>query len=180
VGEGTTNSEQNLKEFEELFRTYFTQLCQFALKFTRGDLDEAKEIVQLVFIKIWEKYDSLDRDLNFRSYLFTAVNNRGLNYIRDRKKIIDLDSISLPDSGDYNTSIEAQELERAIILGINNLPPKCRQIFELSRFEGLKYKAIAEKLDLSVKTIEVQMSKALKILREHLSDFLVFIILLMI
>lgn len=125
-----------------------------------------------VFISVWEKFDSLPPDTQYRSYLFTAVRNRCLNYLRDKKKLLSLEKVGDADLSEVNTSLEAAELEQAIAQAINSLPEKCRQIFEMNRGEGLKYAEIAEKLGLSVKTVEAQMSKALSVLRERLGEFL--------
>ena len=174
------NNTQDNTLFEDLFRTHFTPLCQFAMKFTGGDLDDAKEIVHDVFIKVWEKMDSLPTDVNYKSYLYKSVNNRGLNFIRDRKKLVQLDQISEEKYSSSLAEMEEKELERAIELAIHSLPDKCREVFELSRYGGLTYKSIAEKMAVSVKTVEAQMSKALRLLREHLAEFLSLIILYLI
>ena len=137
------------------------------------DLDEAKGLVHEVFIAVWEKMDTLPEDVQYRSYLYTSVRNRCLNHIRDKKKTVLLENVPeqrLPREN--NTAVETEELEREIDLVVNSLPQKCRQVFELSRFEGLKYSQIAEKMGISVKTVEAQMSKALNVLKDHLSEFL--------
>jgi RNA polymerase sigma-70 factor (ECF subfamily) len=142
------------------------------------DLDEARNLVHEVFITVWEKFDTLPGDTNYRSYLYTAVRNRCLNHLRDTKKYLTLDRAEHKQSAE-NSSLEAAELEREIELAINSLPEKCRMVFELSRMDGLKYSEIAEKMGISVKTVEAQMSKALTVLRSHLSEFmsLIFIVL---
>lgn len=137
-----------------------------------GDLDEAKNLVHEVFISVWEKFEELPEDTNFRSYLYTSARNRCLNYIRDQKKHVAFDSVY--DQGvvaEYN-SIEIRELEKEIDLAINTLPEKCRLVFELSRYEELKYAEIAQKMNISVKTVEAHMSKALSLLRKALANFL--------
>lgn len=170
-------ANRDISTFEDLFRTYFVPLTQFCMKFT-NDLDESKEIVHKVFIKVWEKYQELPEDMNFKSYLYTSVNNYGLNYIRDHKKFVELD-----DAGALKTnperSVETDELERSIELAIETLPDRCREVFELSRFEGLSYGEIAENMGISVKTVEAQMSKALRLLRTQLSDYLVLLFILL-
>lgn len=143
-----------------------------------GDLDEAKGLVHEVFVSVWEKFDSLSPDLNFNSYLYTAVRNRSLNYIRDRKKIVMLENVAEHEMSDTSDTMVAAELETEIEIAIQSLPEKCREVFEMNRREGLKYAQIAEKLGISVKTVEAQMSKALAVLREHLKEFLSFIIFL--
>jgi RNA polymerase sigma-70 factor (ECF subfamily) len=157
--------------FEHLFREYFPPLMTFARKIL-GDEDDAREIVHRVFINLWEKRKDLDLSTSLKSYLFTSVHNRSLNLIRDRKKFSDAEIPEVAGDHDVSQQMETLELENRISEVIASLPEKCREIFELNRFEGLKYSEIAEKLDISVKTVENQMSKALKILREKLSRYL--------
>ena len=161
--------------FETLFRSHFGELCGFSTKYVG---DTAKDIVHEVFIMIWEKFDSLSADTNYKSYLFTSVRNRCLNYIRDNKKHSDLDAILEIAAATNDDNIETIELAEQIEDGLDLLPEKCREIFELSRIEDLKYAAIAERLNISVKTVEGQMSKALRILRDHLSEFLIVLLIL--
>lgn len=161
--------------FELLFRKFFPALMAFAGKFL-PDEDDAREVVHKVFISLWEKRESLDTSTSLKAYLFKSVHNRSLNVIRDRKKI---SSEEVPDiAGEINVEAQmnAMELEDKINEVIQGLPEKCREVFELSRFEGLKYGEIAEKLGISVKTVENQMSKALKVLREKLADYLVLVV----
>ena len=158
-------------KFEKLFHQFFPPLMSLARKFLR-DEDDAREVVHQVFINLWDRWSDIDTGVSLKSYLFTSVHNRSLNVIRDRKKF---SAEEVPDiSGDVDVSaqIEAIELEERIRESIASLPEKCRQIFEMNRFEGLKYREIAEKLQISVKTVENQMSKALKILRERLIIYL--------
>lgn len=165
---------KDLTSYEKLFRELFKPLCGFAMKYV-GDLDEARNLVHEVFITVWEKFDSLPADTNYKSYLFTSVRNRCLNYLRDKKNHLSLEKMSEDNFSETNTQLETAELEKEIELAIHSLPDKCRQVFELNRMEGLKYAEIAEKLGISVKTVEAQMSKALSVLREHLREFLTLI-----
>ena len=169
--------EKNLTKFEKLFKELFKPLCGFSMKYV-GDLDEAKGLVHVVFVSVWEKFDSLPADINYNSYLYTAVRNRSLNYIRNKKKNVMLENVAEQDLMTENEPMVAAELEREIEMAIQSLPGKCRQVFELNRMEGLKYAQIAEKLGISIKTVEAQMSKALSVLREHLKEFLSLIIFL--
>ena len=168
--------------FEQLFRSFFPGLVLFAQKYV-PDQDTAKEIAHNVFLNLWEKKEKIDTSSSLKSYLFTSVHNRCLNYIRDQKKFDRdeshferLDSTEFTDASDL---LEEQELEQRIYDALQALPEKCREVFTLNRFEGLKYTEIAEKLGISVKTVESQMSKALKILREKLIDYLTILILFM-
>ncbi len=135
-------------------------------------MDESKNLVHDVFIAVWEKYEDLPEDTNFRSYLFTSTRNRCLNYIRDRKKVVPLEGAHEQVTASEDNSFEARELEKEIELAINILPEKCRIVFEMSRYEELKYAEIAEKMNISVKTVEAHMSKALNMLRKALVNFL--------
>ncbi len=168
------------RAFEELFRSFFPSLVLFAQKYL-PDQDTAKEIVHNVFINLWEKRQQVDTSSPLKSYLFTSVHNRCLNYIRDQKKFDkDENRFQRLDSAEFSDGVdllEEQELEQQIYDALQALPEKCREIFMMNRFEGLKYAEIAEKLGISVKTVESQMSKALKILREKLIDYLGMIIL---
>jgi len=170
------------KHFEKLFRDHFTGLSYFAQKYL-GDLDSSKEIVHNVFLKIWENRDEFDWDKPAKSYLFTSVYNRCMNHIRDHKKFVSDEENSvignITDSYDHSEKMEVAELEGRIKQALGKLPEKCREVFEMSRFDGKKYSEIAGVLDISVKTVETQMSKALKVLREQLKDYL-YILLIMI
>ncbi len=166
--------------FETLFRSFFPGLVLFAQKYV-PDQDTAREIVHNVFLNLWEKREKLDTNTSLKSYLFTSVHNRCLNFIRDMKKferdetlLQRLDSDTFTDASDR---LEELELEQRIYDALSSLPDKCREVFTMNRFEGLRYAEVAEKLDISVKTVEAQMSKALKILREKLIDYLKIIIL---
>jgi len=159
------------KEFEELFRNYFTPLMAFSRRIL-GNEDDAREVVHQVFINLWEKRGELDLSASLKSYLFTSVNNRSLNAIRDRKKFSSEEVPERAGEWDVSEQIEALELEEKIRAAIETLPERCREVFELNRFKGLRYREIASQLDISVKTVENQMTKALKILREQLGKYL--------
>jgi RNA polymerase sigma-70 factor (ECF subfamily) len=162
---------KDLQIYEAIFKELFKPLCAFATKYT-GDWEESRNLVHEVFISVWEKFDSLPEGTQYRSYLFAAVRNRSLNYLRDKKKMIGLENVSESRFSETDSTLETAELEHEIKQAIQLLPEKCRQIFEMNRLEGLKYTEIAEKLGLSIKTVEAQMSKALSVLREHLREFL--------
>lgn len=165
--------------FEELFRSFFPPLMTFAKKILL-DEDDAREVVHQVFISVWEKRQEIDLSISLKSYLFTSVHNRSLNMIRDRKKFSSAEVPDVAGEWDVSSVIETMELEERIKEVINSLPEKCREVFELNRFDGLKYSEIAERLNISPKTVENQMSKALKILREKLSKYLSILLWLII
>ncbi len=163
------------EQFEELFRAEYTRLCGFARQYVHDD-DMAKDICQHVFIKLWERRNEIDRNKSVTSYLFTAVKNRCLNYIRDNKKFRsnlldvvcgDIDFVD-PNDSDH---LEFAELQASIEYALERLPDKCRKVFELSRFHHKKYREIAEELGIAQKTVEAHMSKAMRILRECLKSY---------
>ena len=141
-------ADKRLNEFEQLFRTYFKPLCGFAMKYVK-DLDDSKEVVHDVFVIVWGKFDDLGADVNYKSYLYTAVKNRCLNFIRSRSKLVKFDkAVEKTLISETHDALETSELEREIEMAIDTLPNKCRHVFKLSRFEGLKYAEIAKKMDI--------------------------------
>ncbi len=163
------------KTFELLFKEYFPYLCSFANKYV-DDMDECKDIVHNVFLNLWNRKSTLHTETSLKSYLFTSVHNRCLNFIRDRKKIVrhelPLSEEALYEYLDSSDYLEQTELEKKIKSIIDSLPEKTREIFLLNRFEGKKYAEIAELKGVTVKAIEAQMTKALKTMRENLKDYL--------
>jgi len=160
---------------EKLFRSFFPPLMVFSKKIL-VDEDDAREVVQQVFISVWEKRQEIDLSTSLKTYLFTAVHNRSLNVIRDRKKFSSADVPDVAGEWDVSSVIESMELEERIMEVVRSLPEKCREVFEMNRFDGLKYSEIAVRLNISVKTVENQMSKALKVLREKLSKFMTILL----
>lgn len=157
--------------FNHLFDEYYASLCFFAAKYL-NDLDLSRSLVQQVFIDLWVKRKKIEIDISFKSYLYRSVKNRCIDYLRKEKKV---SCITENIDGLYQISftdlVEEAELKDLINRLINQLPPKCRKIFLLCRFEGLKYGEIAQELRISVKTVEMQMGIAMKKLREKLKDY---------
>jgi len=169
--------------FEALFKSHFAYLCNFAQQYVQ-DADTAQDICQKVFIRLWEKRSDMDPQQSIKSYLFTAVKNRCLNHIRDHKKyrsqILDLDCGDIDFSREDDDQLAADELQSRIEQALNQLPEKCRQVFEMSRYRQMKYQEIADELDISPKTVEAHMSKALKSLKEALNDYFIILISLLV
>lgn len=169
--------------FELFFRKYNIRLCAFANKFL-NDPEEAQEVVQDMFVKIWEARDEIDPESSLKSYVFKTVQNLSINKLRRKKvesKYIEIFQFVYVDNHEFSAleSLLAKELEAHIINSIKRLPGECRKIFELSRSEGLKYREIAETLNISVKTVETQMSKALRSLRVELTDYIPLMLLVL-
>ncbi|MFC2129671.1 RNA polymerase sigma-70 factor [Bacteroidota bacterium] len=168
------------EEFEILFRTHYSDLCAYANVYMK-DLEAAEELVQEVFFKLWSKRDSIEITSSMQSYLFRAVRNSSLNLIkhiniREEYKAHNEREISYSEMEHYD-EVEASELEQKISQAIDELPTERRKIFIMSRYDGLKYGEIAEKLGISPKTVENQMGKALKFMREHLKEYLTYLII---
>jgi RNA polymerase sigma-70 factor (ECF subfamily) len=157
--------EGDNKALESLFRKYYHSLCRFASFFSRRD-DLADEIVSDVFIKLWERKDSLLIE-NLRAYLFKSTRHTTINYVK--QETINWEDLSeeLPEeSYDPASELIYKELEHKLNRLIDVLPEKRKAIFQLSRFEGFTYNEISEILSISEKTVENQMGKAIKQLRE--------------
>ncbi|MFA5327467.1 MAG: RNA polymerase sigma-70 factor [Prolixibacteraceae bacterium] len=161
------------RAFQTLFRKYYPAMCHFARHFL-NDAELAEETVQDMFVKIWEKRETLNIESSLKHYLFRSVRNHCLNQIQ-HEKIKKQYANKVLESTHHEIVSEQYFLEVDLVerieKSINSLPPKRKEIFRLSREQGLKYKEIAETLDISVKTVEAQMGMALKYLREDLKDY---------
>ena len=156
--------------FRQCFHNYFENLYGYAFTIVK-DSAEAKDIVQSAFIKLWEKRSEVNIATSARSYLYTSVYHLSLNATRNLKTRQDHHKqLVSQDVTDNFYSSEEKELRIKIQTAVDQLPPRCKEVFYKSRFEGKKYAEIANDLKISIKTVEVQIGKALKILRELLSD----------
>lgn len=157
--------------FRVLFETYFSYLCTVVYRMI-PDKSLAEDLVQDVFYDMWRKKDKLMINTSYKAYLRRASINRTLNHIRDKKIKFEEESEaeSLKSHEiDIVQKLNVDDLQNRINEAIGTLPDRCRIIFSLSRYEELSYKEIAENLGISVKTVENQMSKALRILRKHIA-----------
>ncbi len=168
-------SQGDKKAYEQVFRSYYQALCNYASSLLK-DMDEAEEVAQNVFYNIWNKRETLQVNASIKAYLYRAVHNDCLNRIKHRKvKTVYAEDYKNTMTGGFDDSsklLDAKELNALINGAIDSLPEQCGLVFKLSRFEHLKYSEIAEQLQISVKTVENHMGKALKILREKLKDYL--------
>lgn len=164
--------------FKALFHAHCQSLVYFAYSFVK-DKHIAEDIVQEVFVNVWTNRNRLDFTENMKTYLYTAVRNLSLKHLRhsDVKRRgteqiqIRLSGVATPDE-----ILDYKEIETAVEQTIRELPEKCRQIFSMNRFDGLTYAEIAEIQNISVKTVETQMSRALRFLRKRLAHFLTSIL----
>lgn len=173
----------NQASFQKLYSAYAPKLFAFSRKYLNSQ-EDAEEIVQEVFMRIWEKRGNIDENQSFSSYVIQAAKHRIFNGFR--KKINEqayLDFLIYADNSSSNFTeldVEYHEVKVKAESAIESMPPKRQEIFRLSRESGLKNKEIAEKLQISIKTVENQMGQALKYLREELSEYtkLIFLFLL--
>jgi RNA polymerase sigma-70 factor, ECF subfamily len=172
----------DITSFEMYFKSFYQPLCNYAYTFLQ-DKEEAEEIVQATFLSVWEKRAALSIRTSAKSYLYAMVRNACLNVIKHEKikQKYAGEELALAARGyeSVTQTISSNELESRIQDALEKLPEQCRLVFKLSRFEELKYTEIAEQLEISVKTVENHMGKALKIMREQLKDYLPLIIVLM-
>ncbi|PWK16126.1 RNA polymerase sigma-70 factor (ECF subfamily) [Arcicella aurantiaca] len=172
----------NERVFETVFKKHYQALCNYACGILK-DMDDAEEVVQSIFLKFWEQRAEIEISVSLKSYLYRAVHNTCLN----RLKHLKIQETYRQYVGDYleNTHdsatdiLDKVELESRIADALEKLPEQCRLIFKMSRFEELKYQEIADRLRLSIKTVENQIGKALKIMRTELADYLPIILLMM-
>ena len=176
----TLLAQKDESAFELVFKTHFKRLHAYAFTILQDEM-EAEEMVQQVFFKLWDRNENLSLSGSVSSYLYRAVHNESLNYIKHQKVRSNHQlhvAYSMKNEVEHPAKkVMAGELEKKIHTALNELPEQCRTIFQMSRFDELKYREIADKLGISVKTVENQMGKALKLLREKLVDFLIFILL---
>ena len=156
--------------FKHLFETYFTPLCRFMYIYVHNK-EVAEELALDVFLYVWEHRDTLQINLSFKAYLFKSAHNRCLNVLRQKGDVLYLEDVGdvAVDSALLNKE-NTEELQRLIREAVLALPEKCKEIFYLSRFKNLSNKEIAEKLKISVKTVEAQITKALKRIKEFLGE----------
>ena len=160
--------------FDAIFRAWYAPLVRMAEGMLR-DRAVAEEVVQDVMLELWRRRESLAPDGSPQAYLFQATRNRALNHLRhlrvvERGETNAAAELTMPASADR--AVAEGEIERAVREAIATLPPRCREVFELSRLHGLKYAEIAQTLGVSVKAVEAQMGKALRTLRERLAPWL--------
>lgn len=167
--------ERNEKAFEQVFKSNFKNLHAYACTIVKDDV-MAEEMVQNVFYKIWEKTAQLSIPGSVTAYLYRAVYNESLNYLKHQKvkaAYQNYSSYQMKHTTDSaSKKVHYKELSEKLHNALNELPEQCRTVFQLSRFEELKYREIAVQLNISVKTVENHMGKALKLLRLKLIDFL--------
>jgi RNA polymerase sigma-70 factor, ECF subfamily len=167
--------DTGVEAFEQVFKSNFKNLHAYAYTIIKDDI-MAEEIVQNVFCRLWEKKDKIEIQSSLAAYLYRSVYHESLNYLKHLKVRSAYSSYAQTQLKNVSDQAEKKillgDLEDKLNQALSELPEQCRTIFQMSRFEELKYQEIADRMGLSIKTIENQMGKALKLLRLKLADFL--------
>jgi RNA polymerase sigma-70 factor (ECF subfamily) len=166
--------ENDRSALKELFQLHYLPVCQTIQRLVR-DQSTVEDLAQEVFLRFWNKRHQIHIKSSLSAYIRRMAANEALGYLRSRK-IFEEEEVILNDEHQSGQNVEEQalhtELEDHIKAAINELPPKCRTVFVLSRFEELTYQEIADRMDISIKTVENQMGRALRILRTKLKSYL--------
>jgi RNA polymerase sigma-70 factor (ECF subfamily) len=163
----------DIGQFETLFRSSYVSLVKYARTLIK-DQDTAEEIVQDLFFRLWQDKEKIKIESSLNGYLFRAVHNRCLHYIEHLKVVERHAQEMAPETNESSENpadvLQYKELQAKIVRILERLPERCGKIFMMNRFEGLKYAEIAEKLSVSVKTVEANMGRALKEFRKALAE----------
>ncbi|WP_372645907.1 RNA polymerase sigma-70 factor [Ancylomarina sp.] len=166
--------EGNLKEFERVFKEFYPQLCLYALRFVKTK-DLSEEIVQNLFCQIWENRKELNIHTSIKAYLYRSTYHNALQVLRkmgSHNRYKEYIKHHFDENDSSTNTLEEKEINKIVQQTLSSLPQRCGTIFKMSRFEGLKYQEIAQKLSISIKTVEANMGKALKVFRHNLKDYI--------
>jgi len=168
---------QNIEDYKKLFQLHYNGLVNFVHARYINDWDEARDIVQSTFMKVWKGKDKIDITISEKAYLYQAAKNTALDHIRKYKSRInvvhaeDLERLDYTEEPTQHDS-DSFHIRAQIVEALSVLKPKTRQIFELHKFEGLTYGEIAQYMDISKRTVESNIARALVLLRERLKETL--------
>lgn len=164
----------NIQEYELLFREFYQPLLSYAISILKSEAD-AEEIVQDIFFVLWRNKKTLVIHTSFSSYLYKAVHNNCLQWLKKEKRKLnyqqDQRNWNYHESMSPGEILQYNELYNKINSVVEELPENCKTIFKLNRFQGLKYSEIAKKMEISIKTVEANMTKALKYLKSHIDEY---------
>lgn len=167
--------EGNESAFKYFFDTYYEDLCNFVNGYVR-DESLSEDVVQSIFIYLWEKRDSLPSNCSIKSFLYTASKNKSLNLLRNIKNRSRIEGVIFAHSNLFSDDkadmfLELEELKILIFNAIDGLPTQCKTIYQLSRNEGLTNKKISERLGITLKTVENQMTIAIRKIKDFLRPY---------
>lgn len=162
------------ESFNQVFRRYYSPMVRFCIRYV-ADSDIASEIVQDLFVKLWSNREKISFNTSFESYMLTSVRNSALTYINKERSHAEANLriySEESDNTDPSETLQSNNLEESYRKILKDMPEKRREVFLASRYDGLKYSEIAEKLGISRKTVEAQMSAAIKQLKDGLKAYL--------
>lgn len=180
---GSSGKHQDVRFFENIFRTYFSPLCKVVFKLVK-DREASEDIVQDVFMKLWNRRNDLQLNTSIKSYLYKAAINTALNHIKTQKKSTKVEdfedgAMELVSVGTEEI-LSFKEVQEKLAKSLDKLPPKCKAIFILIKYEDMSYAEASQALEISVKTVENQMGKALKHMRTEMQEYLGYLLSLFI
>ena len=165
----------NHKAYEKLFKDFYSPLCRYAHSILR-DADEAEDMVQKTFCKLWDQRDDIEIHTSIKSYLYRIVHNDCINKIKQHRIRSEHNEHYAYEKETMGNNVEStllvNELEQQIEAIINEMSPRCREVFKMSRQQQLSYAEIAKELNITTNTVETQIVKALRMLRVGLKDYL--------
>ncbi|WP_291723239.1 RNA polymerase sigma-70 factor [Bernardetia sp.] len=172
-----------IEDIEQLFKLHYASMCRTVFRMVKDEAI-AEDIVQDVFFNFWKKKDQLNITTSVAAYLKRSAANAGIDYLRKKRptsdNALDIDEPIYQhlavDTNQSDENIRTEELSNHIETALEALPPRCKEVFMLNRFEDMSYQEVADTLGISIKTVENQMGKALKILRVELKDYLPFLV----
>ena len=162
------------ESFNQVFRRYYSPMVRFCIRYV-ADSDLASEIVQDLFVKLWSNREKISFNTSFESYMLASVRNSALTYINKERSHAEANLRVFSeesDNTDPSETLQSNNLEESYRKILKDMPEKRREVFLASRYDGLKYSEIAEKLGISQKTVEAQMSAAIKQLKDGLKAYL--------
>lgn len=158
----------NESNFEEVFKTFFGPLCNYVNSYLK-DWESSREIVQGTFMKVWENKDSIEINTSVKSYLYSSVRNRMIDFIRSNKKLDEYkNTVNVDEVDEGIGEINSFLIREEILKSLDKLKPKMKKIFTLSKIEGLTYNEIAAYLNISKRAVEDNVARALRLLKEDL------------
>jgi RNA polymerase sigma-70 factor (family 1) len=171
--------QKDIETFESYYKEHFKHFFLMARKYVK-DSSQAEEIINDVFLKLWEDGEAITIESSLKSYIYKSVINRSLNFINKNKKEVlhHADLTVFPDQGYELRQIEENELKVRLFAAIDQLPDQCRKVFEMSRFEELKQQEIADKLGISIKTVKNHITIALKQIHTSVEKYLVLLVMI--
>src|SRR3989338_7890959 len=166
------------ERIQQLFRDHHQGLGRYAFTILKNQ-EEADDVVQQLFVALWEKRTEMGSIDNHRAYLYRAIYNRCLNEVKRNRRTQSVENglLEVPSNlHEVGEILQYNDLEKRVNSAVRQLPDKCAEVFKLSRFQELSYREISEQLNISVKTVENHMTKALRVMRDELRDYLPWII----